>query len=257
MTKQNRSFIFQPQLKSGLLACSGSFFFSSFSLFFFFSTPLPPHPFSSTTSLNHTLQPLTMSTTVNFSVTAAINPPGAEPVLTRPQVWKALQRKVRHPSEFVPAIQSCEVVSEEGNVVTRVISIANGKSGMREVCTEHKPSRVEFIMEDGTKVQNILSTGISPDNNGTELFLTYAFEWKVPEGITDGTPQWAEMEANHTKVRKNGTPRRSHDCKECHLQPTHHPSLHQQPAHRRWQLDPCQTACRLSGAWSKMDVFDP
>ncbi|GJJ74781.1 hypothetical protein EMPS_07139 [Entomortierella parvispora] len=145
-----------------------------------------------------------MSPTINLAVTAPLNPPGAEPVLTRPQVWKALQRKVRHPSEFVPAIQKCEVISEEGNVVTRVVTIANGPTGMREVCTEYKPSRVEFIMDNGTKVQNVLSTGVSPD--GPELFLTYAFEWKAPEGVTEGSPQWKETEANYIKMAKGSLP---------------------------------------------------
>ncbi|KAF9901254.1 hypothetical protein EC991_006382 [Linnemannia zychae] len=146
-----------------------------------------------------------MSST-NLSFTTPINPPGAEPVLSRARVWKGLQRKVRHANEFVPIIHSCEVVSEEENVVTRVITFENGKSPIREVCTEYEPSRVEFIMEDGTKVQNIVSVGMSPDNTGSDnnLFLTYAFEWKMPQGITKGTPQWDEMVANHTKM-SNGS----------------------------------------------------
>lgn len=115
-----------------------------------------------------------------------------------------LRRKVRHANEFVPMILTCDVVSEEANVVTRVMTL-EGKSPMREVCTEYEPSRVEFILEDGSKVQNVVSVGMSPDNTGSnnDLFLTYAFEWKVPQGVTKGTPQWDEMVANHTKVKKN------------------------------------------------------
>ncbi|KAF8985501.1 hypothetical protein BGZ52_010522 [Haplosporangium bisporale] len=142
-----------------------------------------------------------MSST-NFSFTTPVNPPGAEPVLTRPQVWAGLQRKVRHANEFVPMIHTCEVVSEEANVVTRVITVENGNSPIREVCTEYEPSRVEFVLEDGSKVQHILSVGMSPDNTGSDkdLFLTYAFEWKVPQGVTKGTPQWDEMVVKHTKM---------------------------------------------------------
>ncbi|KAK3841798.1 MAG: hypothetical protein J3R72DRAFT_491109 [Linnemannia gamsii] len=138
----------------------------------------------------------------NFSFTTPVNPPGAEPVLTRPQVWAGLQRKVRHADEFVPMIYTCEVVSEEANVVTRVITFENGKAPIREVCTEYEPSRVEFILEDGSKVQNIVSVGMSPDNTESDkdIFLTYAFEWKVPHGVTKGTPQWNEMVATHTKM---------------------------------------------------------
>ncbi|KAF9297303.1 hypothetical protein BGZ88_010486 [Linnemannia elongata] len=146
-----------------------------------------------------------MSTT-NFSFTTPINPPGEELVLTRSQVWAGLRHKVRHANEFVPMIYTCEVVSEEANVVTRVVTFENGKSPMREVCTEHEPSRIEFILEDGSKVQNVLSLGTSPNSTGSDkdLFLTYAFEWKVPQGVTKGTPQWDEMMADHTK-RSSGS----------------------------------------------------
>ncbi|GJJ69272.1 hypothetical protein EMPS_01618 [Entomortierella parvispora] len=138
----------------------------------------------------------------NFSFTAPVNPPGAEPVLTRSQVWAGLQRKVRHADEFVPMILTCEVVSEEANVVTRVITIENGQSPIREVCTEYEPCRVEFVLEDGSKVHHLLGVGMSPDNTAIdeELYLTYAFEWKVPQGVTKGTPQWNEMVAKHTKM---------------------------------------------------------
>ncbi|KAG0288628.1 hypothetical protein BGZ98_004191, partial [Dissophora globulifera] len=143
-----------------------------------------------------------MPSTANLAVTIPINPPGVEPVLTQSQVWAALQRKVRHPSEFVPVISSCQVVSEVDNVVTRVVDFANGRSGIREVCTEHKPSRVEFVMEDGTIIQNVVSLGASSDDGSVDqknIFLTYAFEWKTPQGVTEGSPQWAEFEANNLK----------------------------------------------------------
>ena len=92
-----------------------------------------------------------------------------------------------------------------GNVVTRVVDFANGTSGVREICTEHKPSRVEFVMEDGTIIQNVVSMEASSDNgsvNQESMFLTYAFEWKASQGLTEGGPQWAEFEENNMKVRK-------------------------------------------------------
>ncbi|KAL8347801.1 hypothetical protein RB601_002882 [Gaeumannomyces tritici] len=86
-----------------------------------------------------------MANTFRHAHSEPINPPGAEPVLTREQVWAGLQRKVRSPTEFVPAIESCQVVSEEGDVVTRIVQFkANwGPSGkVTEVCTSYHPAQI-------------------------------------------------------------------------------------------------------------------
>lgn len=55
--------------------------------------------------------------TLSFAASRLVNPPGAEPVLTEAQLWAGLQRKVRVPQEFVPAITSCEVTSDTGSKV--------------------------------------------------------------------------------------------------------------------------------------------
>ncbi|KAK4222316.1 hypothetical protein QBC38DRAFT_460545 [Podospora fimiseda] len=131
--------------------------------------------------------------TINLGYTAPINPPSAKPVLTLPQIWAGLQRKVRHAEEFVPLIKSCavesEVVQDEANggntVITRVIDFGNEKLGsqkkdgklVREVCTLYPPVRVDFLQEDGTKIGNYVSEG---QDGG--LWMTYIFEWRVEEG---------------------------------------------------------------------------
>ncbi|KAK3989050.1 hypothetical protein QBC44DRAFT_94988 [Cladorrhinum sp. PSN332] len=127
--------------------------------------------------------------TINLGYTAPINPPSAEPVLTLPQIWAGLQRKVRHAEQFVPLIKSCavesETQSEAGNtVITRVVDFGNNlglqqKDGklVREVCTLYPPVRVDFLQEDGTKIGNYVSEG---QDGG--LWMTYVFEWRVEEG---------------------------------------------------------------------------
>jgi hypothetical protein len=62
----------------------------------------------------------------HLAYTAPINPPSASPVLTVPQVWAGLQRKIRFAQEFVSAITDCEVLSEENGVVTRVVKFKPG-----------------------------------------------------------------------------------------------------------------------------------
>ncbi|TLD19708.1 hypothetical protein PspLS_09438 [Pyricularia sp. CBS 133598] len=122
--------------------------------------------------------------TFHTAATAPINPPGAKPILTRGQVWRALQIKVREPSLFVPVITSCAVVSEKENVVTRHVQFKTGlglpEGKINEVCTNYAPVKVHFKMDTGDEVENIVGLGPSDDEN--DLWLTYAFDWVVKEG---------------------------------------------------------------------------
>jgi hypothetical protein len=56
--------------------------------------------------------------------TSPVNPPGATPVLSHAQVWKAFLLKAEHPQRFVPAIEECEIVER------RVIFAASMGAGM-------------------------------------------------------------------------------------------------------------------------------
>jgi len=93
---------------------------------------------------------------INLAYTAPVNRPSQTPVLTVPQLWAALQHKVRHAEQFVPVITSTRIVEErvdEGKgepVVTREVvfrkeaapSIADGEGRVSEVCWEFAPCRV-------------------------------------------------------------------------------------------------------------------
>jgi hypothetical protein len=82
----------------------------------------------------------------NYAFTALINPPNASPVLTVPQIWAGLQRKIRFAHEFVPVIESCEVISDENDVVTRVVKFKKGMGpgaeGAKEIVRGWEPSWV-------------------------------------------------------------------------------------------------------------------
>jgi hypothetical protein len=83
--------------------------------------------------------------TLTYAYTAPINPPNVNPVLTRPKVFASLRRKVRNAHEFVPIIIGCNVLKEDGNVVTREVLFKEGEgpSGwIKEVCVEHYPTKV-------------------------------------------------------------------------------------------------------------------
>lgn len=75
---------------------------------------------------------------IHCAYSEPINPPGASPVLTRAQIWKGLQRKVRRAQDFVPVIKGTDVIEDKENEVTRDAHFGAymGKEArtMREVC---------------------------------------------------------------------------------------------------------------------------
>lgn len=83
---------------------------------------------------------------VNCAYTEKINPQGSSPVLTRDQIWKGLQRKIRKAQDFVPVIESCEVLEEKENEVVREahFKAAGGKPAhsVKEVCKSFYPTKV-------------------------------------------------------------------------------------------------------------------
>ncbi|KAF2847992.1 DUF1857-domain-containing protein [Plenodomus tracheiphilus IPT5] len=150
---------------------------------------------------------------IHLSHTSPINPPSASPILTQPQVWAGLQRKIRFAQEFVPVIETCEVLSETtedddddvgkggqggGTVVTREVKFKEGagpKDRAREVVRGFWPSWVDFEQEDGSHIRNIISSGSSGEDH--DLYMTYVFEFRFPH-IKEGSDE-AEKEVMRLK----------------------------------------------------------
>ncbi|KAH6639353.1 hypothetical protein C7974DRAFT_388308 [Boeremia exigua] len=122
-------------------------------------------------------------TTVYISYTSPINASGASPVLRLPQIWAGLRRKVRFAQEFVPVIESCDVVEEHADgTVVRDVRFKDGQGTRpqaRETVREFWPSWVDFEQEDGTHIRNVVSDG--PSGEETDLHMTYMFEFSLPE----------------------------------------------------------------------------
>ena len=140
--------------------------------------------------------------TKSFAYTAPVNPPGTTQPLTAPQLWAALQLKIRKPQLFVPDIAACTVLSDSDSRVERDAFLkAAPDKAMREVITWDAGSLVEFVrVGDGSKVTNLISRG-----DGGELFLTYGFHLaeakdgmdKMAPGAVKGT-----IEAARRMVQK-------------------------------------------------------
>jgi hypothetical protein len=138
--------------------------------------------------------------TLYLSHTAAINPSDSTPVLTVPQIWAGLQRKVRFAQEFVPIIASCTVLEErpDGTVVRDVVFKEGGpKPKARETVKEYYPSWVDFEQEDGTHVRNVIS-----DGSDGGLYMTYMFEFKM-DHLEEGSEK-AESERLRLKGMAKG-----------------------------------------------------
>jgi hypothetical protein len=89
---------------------------------------------------------------INIAYTSRINPAGATPVLNEAQIWAGLQRKIRFAQEFVPVIESCEVLEEKDGVVTRDVKFKKGtgpKDQAKEVVRSYWPSWVSGTRPQG------------------------------------------------------------------------------------------------------------
>jgi hypothetical protein len=90
---------------------------------------------------------------IYVAYTQQINPAGVTPVLTRAQIWAALERKVRRAQDFVPVISECKVLEDKDNVVVREAKFITGQDGVpgqegktvREVCKLYEPTKVRMF----------------------------------------------------------------------------------------------------------------
>ncbi|RSL45707.1 hypothetical protein CEP51_016043 [Fusarium floridanum] len=117
--------------------------------------------------------------------TIPVNGPEAPFVLTRDQLWQALQRKIRYPSEFVPVLSGCKVHRDENGIVDREVELDFGKWGKR-----HMHETIRFQQAEGSVSTNLIS--FHPSVSDTNLMLTYIFEWDWPT-IKEGTAEHKEL----------------------------------------------------------------
>ncbi|EIM84092.1 DUF1857-domain-containing protein [Stereum hirsutum FP-91666 SS1] len=109
----------------------------------------------------------------SIAATRPVNPPGASPVLTIDQLWKGLVIKAREPHRFLEIFESCEVVKEEGTLISRRAKTRTGQIIAEDVHL-YEPTICYF--ESGTfRVTNI----VSYDSAG-ELQLTFSFANGIP-----------------------------------------------------------------------------
>jgi len=125
--------------------------------------------------------------TFYLAYTAPINPPNTTPVLTVPQVWQGLQRKIRFAQEFVSAITSCTVLEDKDGVVTRAVTIKEGlgmATNKREVVKSYEPTWVSLASLSFWQDVNL---GASPEIDVSACTMVLD-RWC--RGIWDGLRLW-------------------------------------------------------------------
>lgn len=86
--------------------------------------------------------------TINVAYTQTVNPSGASPIITRAQLWAAMEMKVREAHKFVPVFSDCKVLEEHDNVIVRETTLKpmEGRPGktQKETCKLYKPVKVSL-----------------------------------------------------------------------------------------------------------------
>ena len=126
---------------------------------------------------------------ISVSKTVPVNPAGAEPRLTREDVWRGLEAKAGNALPFVPAMTFCEVTNQTGNVIEREIELRGERFGER--VTLDRPNGVVFERTFGT-VLGTIHNDILEEPSG-ELSLRFSFDL-VLEGVTPGSAEEREYQ---------------------------------------------------------------
>ncbi|MFC3052871.1 SRPBCC family protein [Kordiimonas pumila] len=112
-----------------------------------------------------------------LSYTIPINPAGAQPVLTRDQVWRGLEMKATDAKPFVKGMTQCDVLERKDNTLLREITFAGDT--FREFITFHAPVQVHFTRVDSKGAsEGFIENTISESEAG--LMLTFTFALTFP-----------------------------------------------------------------------------
>ncbi|MEZ2221594.1 SRPBCC family protein [Rhizobium sp. RCC_161_2] len=124
------------------------------------------------------------------TATVPVNPAG-ETKLTRDQVWKGLELKVRDAREFLPPglCTRCDVVEESATHFVREVTIAG--SDLREIITLESQSKVTFFQATGPREGAIVNELFEDEAGALQLkFYCYiGLRGKQPNGPEEHAEQ--------------------------------------------------------------------
>ena len=116
-----------------------------------------------------------------LSYAIPVNPPGAEPELTREQIWRGLEMKAENALPFVKGMTRCEVIERHDNIIVREVTFAGDSH--RERITLRAPVQVHFErVGEGGFIENT----VSDSEMGLQLAFTFGLEFP---GTEPGSPE--------------------------------------------------------------------
>ena len=107
-----------------------------------------------------------------LSVAIDVNPPGAQPVLTQDDVWRALVMKAENALPFVPAMQRCEVLERTPDGLVREV-VVRGERFIERITFTPKIQVLFERRDDAGKPAGWITNVISESEHG--LALTFSF----------------------------------------------------------------------------------
>lgn len=124
-----------------------------------------------------------------------VNPPG-QPRLDRSEVWAGLEQKARNAPRFVKRMQSCIVIEEHSDGITRDIVIRDEQHRERVTFDVEKTVRFDRIM--GPTMGHIINEIVTDADGNLILQFGFNLERKdMPAGSTEEQEYFAVMEREY------------------------------------------------------------
>ncbi len=132
---------------------------------------------------------------ISVTSTVPVNEPGADPHLTREDVWHGLLLKTEDALPFVPAMTRCEVLERYEDGLLREVDF-RGQT-FRERITLTPMERVRFDRVPGGPIDGHILNEIEEDEDG-ELRLRFSFNLELA-GVEPGSEEEQAYERTMSK----------------------------------------------------------
>ncbi len=125
-----------------------------------------------------------------LSYVVEVNPSGAEPVLSRQQVWRGLEMQAKDALPFVPGMTRCDILERTGNQIPREVSFAGASRRKRVTLRARLQGHFERVSKDGF-IENTIG------DSERRLLLEFAFGLNVPDTKPGSEAERQKREGTH------------------------------------------------------------
>ena len=131
-----------------------------------------------------------------YAATLEVNPSDVPIALTRAQLWRGLEMKAENPLEFVPGMESCEIVERYADGFLREVVLRGDRLRERIRFTPHIQVHFQRVGIPGWIVNMV-----SESDRGLLLTFAFAVEFvNVASGSDTERARGASLCANYRKA---------------------------------------------------------